>query len=43
MFIRIGVYTDGGESDTWVTPPSTGTYSESYSKGFYLYYEQKSC
>ena len=35
----VGVWTDGGESDSY----ASSTYSPSYSKGFHLFYEQFHC
>ena len=37
---RVGVYTDGGEQDTFTAP---ATYAPQYSVGFQLYYSQTAC
>ena len=38
---RIGVVTDGGESDSYSTPPAT--YKQSLSTGFKIHYKQLNC
>jgi hypothetical protein len=40
MPFRVGVYTDGGEGDSFTAP---ATYTSQYSLGFKLYYAQTSC